>query len=948
MKKSQAKTPPNKTDIAETALSYLLTAIISAIVGIIVFYRNKVAPFGDESVLCMDLWGQYMPMYVNNKEAEGISGLLYSWNGAFGFNNWAQSAYYCNSIFIFMLKFIPYHYLVTAIDIFCLVKIVLSSISCLALLHYKFKKKSPILIAGAVSYSLCAYMLAFIAQFMWTDLLFYTPLVLIGIERLVKEKKPLMYTLVLGISIISSFYIGFAMCIFSVLYFACISVLQLKISIVDKRLKLTGAREFGLSAVRFGVFSLLAGAISAMVIIPIGLAISQTIAAEQDAPEKLEWYGNFTSVLQNFLSGQKLFEVYDGANVAIGMMVFIAIPVYFFNKKIRPLERVMSAFMLTFLTLSLNCNVLNYFWHGLHFPNQLPARWSFMFSLFVIIISCEGLLKAESLSPKRAFAGCLSGMALIYLVSRGVGSAEEFELPKGTWIYVLIISVAIISMSIVTRFVKTRSAVENVEDEDEKGSEEDKAVEKKPDSKFVVFMRERVLKKSVLLSLCDMVLAITIVLECSGNFLRVSEYEDSTGFQTSNEVSYTEKIEKFSRIAPEWTDRDGDFYRVEANNGFTFNCSMLGSYRGMRYYSSTMNGEVFRLLKYLGNRVYADKVSTVYSLSSPVQNSLFGIRYIMDVDRYLDSILPGTVVVEENEDGVFRQNTTALPVAYAVSEDLRDYEIDDQLKAIQNQNDMLNKMCGEEMNVFVPMECTSLETENVELDPNDDWNINYFYSNSGEPQAVFHYTFDVKQGGCIFMEHNFRAGSMHVTAPNVDKTFSHGDSAFMYIGRLSEGDTVKIDVTVDNVSVGCYGINLYRMDEEVWDRAYKSLASQGLEVTEFDNTEIKGNINLSQDSLVFASLTNDGGWSVYCDGEKVETETLCGALLGAEIPQGQHEIVYKYRVPGLALGMTISITGLLLGLLLAYRERIFGRVKSENKTKKKSVAGGKTAPEPAK
>jgi len=94
------KTPKLSRINPLTLLPYVITAVISLIIGVIVFKAKEIAPFGSRSVLCMDLWGQYFPMYVNNVNAGSLSEILHSWNGAFGYNNWAQSAYCCNSIFV--------------------------------------------------------------------------------------------------------------------------------------------------------------------------------------------------------------------------------------------------------------------------------------------------------------------------------------------------------------------------------------------------------------------------------------------------------------------------------------------------------------------------------------------------------------------------------------------------------------------------------------------------------------------------------------------------------------------------------------------------------------------------------------------------------------------------------------------------------------------------------
>ena len=115
--------------------------------------------------------------------------------------------------------------------------------------------------------------------------------------------------------------------------------------------------------------SILAGAISAIVTIPILLAIGNTAISEAGKPENIDWYGSVIEYLQMMMPRQELHVGYSGVNIATSIMVFLLIPLYFFNKKIRISERIINAVFLVFLFISMRCNLLDYMWHGFHFPN---------------------------------------------------------------------------------------------------------------------------------------------------------------------------------------------------------------------------------------------------------------------------------------------------------------------------------------------------------------------------------------------------------------------------------------------------------------------------------------------------------------------------------------------------------------------------------------------------
>ncbi|MBP7185641.1 MAG: YfhO family protein [Ruminococcus sp.] len=890
-------------------LPYVIAAAISLAIGVIVFKAKEIAPFGSRSVLCMDLWGQYFPMYVNNVNAGSLSEILHSWNGAFGYNNWVQSAYYCNSIFILLMKFIPAAKLVKALDIFCLIKIALSSVTCLGALRYKTKSQSPALIGAAVCYSLCSYMIAFISQFMWTDALIYTPLVIIGIEKLIHERKPLLYVITLAATIISSFYIGFAVCIFSAFYFLTHFLLCIRLTKNEETQKhrIVGFGDALISCVRFGIYSLIAGALSAAVIIPVYMGITNTLASEATGPEKLEWYGNFTQVLQYALPSQGFFQEYTGANIYCGLLVFLAVPLYFTNKAVRIPERILSAFMLVFLTASMNCNYLNYVWHGFHFPNQLPGRWVFLFSLYLILLTGQGLANYKGLTIIRTVLGSGAGIALFYFTVKGLGKTEKYEdLPSYAW-PVIIASAAVIVVGSVIAFI----------------------IRNKPDK-----------AKNILWHICTAAVACMMVFDIGKNLLTISKYEGNKGFQAADEVTYTEQLVRHLNNGKRISSGKNDFYRVEANGGSTFNPSMIDNCKGMGYYSSTMNGKAFTSLKYMGNRVYADKVSSVYNISSPVQNSLFGLKYFIDYGGSLSYVLPGTVVKETaaEETPAINENTTALPIAYAVSDNILSFQTDDQIRGLENHNRLLSALCGAETTPYIKVEPDKVDPVNVRLDEGDDLNSRYYYVEDGSatPNIIYEYT--APKSGFYFLSHNFRAGSLHITAFNLDRNFETTNGAFTYCGRLDEGGQMKIEFKAENLSMGCHGLEVYYIDEQVWDMASKQLKSGGLKVTEATGTKIKGDVELDHDSLMLMTAVQDGGWNIYCDGKKLETMTAADIFPVFRVPSGKHQIVMKYSVPGLKPGLIISISGLgalIIMLLLTAKLRKKAAGKAETETEKK-------------
>lgn len=858
-----------------TLMQYSLALLIPLAIIFTVFKIVGIAPFGDDSLLCMDLWGQYFPMYMQQYSNDSLSEFLYSFNGGLGFNFFAQSAYYTNSIFFILFRFFEPEQLIDVLDVICALKIGLSSVTCFAFLRKKLDSKSNFLLAGSISYAFCAYALAYISQPMWTDSVILLPLILIGLEKLINEKKSLMYALILAFAIISNFYIGFAMCIFMVLYFAVQMIMKLKIKIVSHHFRFEGLNEIGSCVVRFVVFSLLAGGMAAIVIIPILKAINQTIASDSQFPDAVKWYHSFAEYVNAMMPETALSFEFGVPNIATGMAFFILIPLFFFNKKIGIKEKLVYGGFLLILYCSMNTNVLDYIWHGFHFPNQLPGRWTFIFSLMIVLIGCKSIIKYKGLSYINILCSWIVGAFFVYFSRYAyqtdiLTNTEYADLVKKSICIITCIGL-ILGFLIYARKMKSYEKISQV---------------------------------------VMIVLALICVVEVSSNVSTIYERE----LKRADKVSYNDTLLEIRKYGEVTNSDKTDFYRVGTNGNFTFNTGMLGDYRDISYYSSTMDASTYKLLESLGNRVYAKNVSSVYNCNSPVMNSIFSVKKI--VDRKKDLILPGAqYVTTENGSNIY-ENPTSLGLIFPVDNEMVNWSISNQPKGIENQNNMLNYMVGQELNVFEKITSVTSYMENATVDENDDWNNNYF--DAAQNNAIIRYTFTCQSDGPVYVENNFRAGT--ISAVSTSGTINIGvDERFKCIGSYKAGDVININIDTGETYRGLAGINLYTFNEEKWQQAYDML-NGNFDVESFKTTKIKGKITMNSSGMVCSSIIQDGGWSIYCDGKKVETRLMGDALVGFFMEKGEHVVEFKYHVPGLRFGIVLSVFCLGVAIFLAKRK----------------------------
>lgn len=84
----------------------------------------------------------------------------------------------------------------------------------------------------------------------------------------------------------------------------------------------------------------------------------------------------------------------------------------------------------------------------------------------------------------------------------------------------------------------------------------------------------------------------------------------------------------------------------------------------------------------------------------------------------------------------------------------------------------------------------------------------------------------------------------------------------------------------------------------------------------FASSEITGTVNAEQDRYLVFSIPYSKGWTVYDNGKKAELQKANLMYLGMPIETGSHEIRLVYRTPGGTAGIFVSLAGVALMIFL--------------------------------
>lgn len=99
--------------------------------------------------------------------------------------------------------------------------------------------------------------------------------------------------------------------------------------------------------------------------------------------------------------------------------------------------------------------------------------------------------------------------------------------------------------------------------------------------------------------------------------------------------------------------------------------------------------------------------------------------------------------------------------------------------------------------------------------------------------------------------------------------------------------------------------------DEVGDAAPAGVEGGTARVVRDENARVELRASLPRPGLVVLGDAWAPGWSVSVDGKPARALQTDVVLRGVQVPAGEHEVVWSYRVPGLRAGALLSLLGLL-------------------------------------
>ncbi len=937
-----------------------LGAAIPALLFFILYLGRGMYPFGNGTVLVLDLNGQYVYFFehLRNCVLEGDS-LLYSWERAMGGEFLGMYAYYIASPLSYLICLFPPERTQEFLLVMFMLKAAICGGTMAFYLHkHAVKKNKLTVITFSVMYALSAYCVVYQSNTMWIDAVMWLPLVVYGIEQIVKHGKYKVFVIFLALTLMSNFYIGYMVCIFVMLYYFYYMFAHSDGGVNNPN---NERNHFLKSFIRIGFFSAIAVAIAAVIILGAYYSLQFGKNEFTDPSWEINMKFELFDLLFKFLPTSYDTVRIDGLPwLYCGLLVVILAPLFFCSKKFTLREKIGSGALIVILLLSMMITVTDLVWHGFQKPQWLNARFSFVFCFFIIYIAFRVFDQAENIKP--VHLALVSSFIFFYVVilqnfsdefkqklvdlSYGPNEEDFMVHPFATILLTVICLVVYISVVAVMGKAKNK----------------------------------------------DLVSAVLLVIVCGelffSSYVSVQDFDKDVGFTSYQ--SYNDYQIMFRPITETITeDYDTSFYRFEKTYHRKLNDNMALDIRGLSNSTSTLNKDTINFLQYLG--YYSKSHKSQYAGGTIATDALLGLKYIisdrdytavygesvLDADDYANYLgitrdelyektlstnhkNPKTGEYYSSLDFKVYKNKYALSIAFASSDAIYDvnvkkhnvytgtdandynevYNPDGYTNPFERVNAIYTAILGEEETVEIfkkAMQNGAPTLENAKFENSPTGHDKYSKEDANKDGKVT-YSYTVPEGVMLYLffpaHYNRQIKLSSATMPIFDtprkdgmlikgsNNYDYCDDRIVELG-ITPSIEYSLTVTMDNKYNEFYtkpdDAFVYYVDTELLGEVIERIRANQLILDEkYEEDDLRGTLKTKNDNqTILTSIAYDEGWNVYVDGKRVDVKEACGALLSFNIEEaGNHEIRLVYRSSAFKLGMAITLIGLAAFVLI--------------------------------
>lgn len=898
---------------------YIAFAFLLPMTGLLVLRMICTLTFeGTYSMLYSDMYHQYYPFFVAFRKAL-LSGdsLLYSWSTGMGMDYLGLISYYLASPLNLLTVAIPESWMLGYFSFLMPLKLSFASLFFAFFLKQLFGKNDFSIVLFGTFYALCAWALGYQWNIMWLDTFALLPLVMLGMVELLNNRKFLLYTISLFFAIGTNYYIGYFICIFVFLSFFCFQICYLR-----------GWKRFFSDFLYIALFSLIAIGLTAFITIPaifslktvqsrintfpvtfrLNIAKEHTLMGLLDAMRQVA--GNMNGNIElTFKEGLP--------NVCCGIITNVLAFLFLTAKDIKLRDKLCSVFLLILFNISFIIRQLDFIWHGFHFTNMIPYRFSFLYSFVLLVMAYRAWLLREKFTLWQILTACVLSIGLVFC---GNQAAQFFDLLKGDTMILSWTSKANITANLktiitnsgyilfnllfigayVAAFLLGRKKITPSIGDDSLHYDELKPFNLHSISKFALWG----------------IMGIELVFLLT-NF--------GIWFPGVNLSNYPKGTRDSQAVIDYMVQRESDtpFYRAETTHTQTLNDGALNGYNGVSTFTSSANVKVTEFMQKLGYGAKNTYNRYSFEESSPVANLFLNLKYMIDRD--------GTEKENPYFDSVYRsnkvqllENNAYLPLGFLANAQIVNIDFDGDDNPFEFQNRLMTTVTGEKENCWNVLSGYTLTIlgDNTTLQAQNETGYCSYevFENAGT--VTYRYITDQEGLLCFYVDQSKR-NNFSVYLNGAEKplfTESYSLPQMLSVCQVYPGDMVEIRFNCSAYQVGTINLTTAVLNDTVYRNCYNILSKSTLKLSNFSTNYISGTINCDRDGVMYTSIPQDGNWKATVDGHPAQIHLIGDAMIGLNLSEGNHTVTFTYHNRAFSLGWKISVVclGVLIGCYFAF------------------------------
>ena len=874
--------------------NYLLLAFIAPFTGMcILMIIRGFEPFGSLSMLYSDMYHQYYPFFVAFRKAllQG-EGLIYSWSVGMGMDYLGLISYYLASPLNLLSVLVPESLLLEYFSLLMPIKLGLAGLFFALFLKKLFQKNDLSIVLFGSFYALCAWALGYQWNIMWLDTFALLPLVALGTVSVLRDRKFVLYIFSLFLSVFANYYIGFFTCIFVALLFVCYEICRWQ-----------GFKKFLCDLGCMALYSVIAIGMTAILELPAYAALQNTQSSINTFPEGFRlniadehtWRGLLDAMRQvaGNMNGALTPTFKEGLpNLYCGIAANMFAILFLTCRQVKFRDKLCSVLLLLFFNVSFIIRQLDYIWHGFHFTNMIPYRFSFLYSFVMLYMAYRAYLLRRRFRLWQVLVSALLALGIAFC-------ANDLSDPV-YWSYNGVF-LLLYGAALVYPFTQIRPGSD---------AEPRKKQDYLDNRRFKTYA-----SGNILLGIMAVELTLNLVnfgVAFTGTY--VTDYPRGT--------IYTEAIIDDM----EQRETGNLFYRAETAHSQTLNDGALNGYNGISTFTSSANVRVTRFMKALGYGAKDTYNRYCFEESSPVSNLFLNLKYMIERsgqveenDYFQDVQNYGSVHLLENK--------AYLPLGFLAESTIADTDLSFGQNTFALQNQLFTDATGISDDVWELMyeEELTITGTGVTVNPYPQSGYcTYTTGSGGNGTVIFRY--QPQSTGLVCVDLRLSKRNDYTFLKNGTPLYSENYSIpqSLSVCQAEPGDVIEVQLTCKAGETGSIQIYAGLLNDTVFQQGYQILQASTLELTSFTSTRVEGTITCDRNGVLYTSIPQDGNWVATVDGEPAQIQLIGDAMVGLTLSQGTHAVVFQYRNSAFSLGWKISLacTAVFLGLYLSiYRPR---------------------------